>query len=238
MTDVNESVFTVGSVWCCPATTKGVQNTLRYTIDETRRAVSRFKGKEPKEIHHSDGLGSISHELLSVAMEASHSDHSIFRGENSILREPLCWRVVDCSPAFEHHLSHGGEPCGNHIRARAIVSSLRPILNFNGGCKIEIGVVLDSYVWKKAVELCADKINDLVHEDCINISFEFEKSSRIPGLQMADLISGVVRHNYWDQSEKEAFNIVKKHSFDHMMIGTLPKVEKNDRCGETKRKGS
>jgi hypothetical protein len=239
MTHLNESVFTVGSVWCCPETTKGIQNTLRHTIDETRRVVGQYKGKEPHEIHHSGGLGTISNQLLEKAIEASHSDRSINRGEGTVLKEPLCWRVVEYSPAFEHHLAHNGEPCGNQIRARAIISCLRPIINYTGASKIELGVVLDSEIWMRAVDLCKEKIEESVHENVTSISYEFEKSSRIPGLQMADLISGVVRHHFLNQSEKEAYDIMKKHSFEHLITRGHPNLEQfgGKKC-ETKGKGS
>lgn len=217
MTNPENVVFTVGSVWCCPSTTKGSQNTLRYSIDELRRTVQSHKGILPPEIHHCERLGVISKELLDVVIVASQEDHSILRGQNTILNAPICWRITDYSPMIEHHMSNGGEPCGNLIRARAIISCLRPVLNYQGDCKIEVGVILDSKNWKKPVALCKTKIEEMIPENVTNITYEFEDSSRIPGLQIADLITGVTRQYYINQNEKEAYDIIKQHSFDHII---------------------
>lgn len=217
MTDACESVFTVSSVWCCPSTTKGAQNTLRYTLDALKPIAKDFLGSDKKEIHHSDGLGPISHTLLATAINTSHSDNSIIRCDGMILKEPLCWRTIDYSPQFEHHIANGGEPCGNKIRAQSIISNLRPLLTYQKNGKFEVGVVLDSEVWGKALELCKDMISERLKDRGITITFDSDKSSRIPGLQIADLVSGVARQYFRNQNEKDAFELVKKHSFEHLL---------------------
>jgi len=227
MTDASESVFTVSSVWCCPSTTKGAQNTLRYTLDALRPISNEYSRGSKKEIHHSDGLGRISHTLLETAINTSHSDNSIMRGDGTVLREPLCWRTVDYSPPFEHHIANGGIPCGNQIRARSIIYNLRPLLTYQGNHdRIEVGVILDSDTWAKALDLCRDKIIRCLSERDITITFEFEKSTKIPGLQIADLVSGAVRRYYRNQEEKEAYEIVKKHTFEHLAFKRTRIIEK------------
>jgi hypothetical protein len=223
MTDASESVFTVSSVWCCPSTTRGAQNALRYTIDAMKPVANSFLKSQKKEIHHSDGLGQISATLLETALHASHSDNSILRGDGIILKEPLCWRTVDFSPEFEHQIANGNEPCGNWIRARSIVSNLRPLLTFQKNGKFEVGVVLDSEVWGKALELCKYMILDNLKDKGITISFDFERSNRIPGLQIADMVSGVARQYYRNQKEQDAFDLVRKHSFEHLKPIQRPK---------------
>ncbi len=190
---------------------------MRYTLDALKPIAKDFLGSDKKEIHHSDGLGPISDTLLTAAINTSYSDNSIIRGDGMILKSPLCWRTIDYSPQFEHHIANGGEPCGNRIRAQSIISNLRPLLTHQKNSKFEVGVILDSEVWGRALELCKDMISARLKERWITITFDFDKSSRIPGLQIADLVSGITRQYYRNQNEKDAFELVKKHTFDHLL---------------------
>lgn len=190
---------------------------MRYTLDALKPIAKDFLGSDKKEIHHSDGLGPISDTLLTAAINTSYSDNSIIRGDGMILKSPLCWRTIDYSPQFEHHIANGGEPCGNRIRAQSIISNLRPLLTHQKNSKFEVGVILDSEVWGRALELCKDMISARLKERGITITFDFDKSSRIPGLQIADLVSGITRQYYRNQNEKDAFELVKKHTFDHLL---------------------
>ena len=224
-----EDTFTAAACWCVPATKEGIVSVLRYTLDETRRKVEKLTGKLPREIHYSDGLRRYAEPLVSTIIEKSPEDSSIVRKDSD---HPWSKHPLGCSTAIFTPVAESAtmtdEEFPNILRARALLSLLRPLVVYGGSQSFEVSVVLDDDCWKKSLDLCSS-IKDIASKKGVAISFSCEKSVRIPGLQIADLMAGITRDYYRNGIAEDAFRIIEKLNIRHLGAKVVPYVEPLDK---------
>jgi hypothetical protein len=96
----------------------------------------------------------------------------------------------------------------NLMRARAILSTPRPLITCRGKILIEVGVIFDSEVWKKPWELLSEQLKEVFKGSSITLSSYYEKSSRVPGLQIADMAAGAARHYFLSGDGKDSYDFL------------------------------
>jgi len=207
-TDSSESIFVVASVWCAPDSGSGVQNALKHTSDGVKRRIKELMGSWPKEIHYASGLSRYSYELLQIVEGCSSEDKSILRTNPIWTKQPIRYRINEVNPETEAMILGDNSETSNLMRAHAILSNLRPLITCHGKVSIEVGVIFDSEVWKKPWELLSEQLKEVFKGSLITLSPYYENSSRVPGLQIADMAAGAARHYFVSGDGKDSHDFL------------------------------
>lgn len=220
-TSEQEQSITLASVWCAPITKEGYLSVLKYTTDMVKNQIEKLTGKRPNEIHFASGLNRYSDSLFDTTIDSSIEDTSIHKRDLPWIGRPIAFRTVTFSPILEAALPGKDKHFHKNLRARGIIASLMPLLMYNGDQKIEASVILDDNIWGGALEVCEDCLKKSVDHGSVALSFSCESSRRVPGLQIADLAAGIVRHHLIDGSGNKAFNMLHAgtiHRLNHVKV--------------------
>jgi hypothetical protein len=210
-----ETTFVGAAIWCVPITREGFQSTMRYTLEQSRLKIAELTGKMPNEVHYSDGLWRYSKEIIQTVGQKTLEDNSIVRKEFLWARYPVASTVAVFNPKIEYAISPNVD-FPNVLRARTIATLLMPLLNYQGASSIDVSIILDSDCWKKGLTYCTSKLEEMCKATDITISFSCESSSRVPGLQIADLFAGVTRDYHKDGTMQETYELSTKHRINHI----------------------
>lgn len=224
-TSETEHNLTLASAWCVPTTKEGYQSVLRFTADEAKAEIRQTTGSWPNEIHFSSGLMRCVDTIFEKVVASSYQDNSIHRNDLPWTGKPLAYRTVAYCPKIEFSLKgYDKNTFHKNLRARGIISLLMPLLSHNGRPNIEASVILDANVWGEAVSICRECLNGPLSANSVAVTFSCEDSNRVPGLQIADLAAGIVRHHLIDGTCNEAFK-----SLDAGIIHRLGKSKKSEK---------
>lgn len=206
-----EKLFSCGAVWCAPITETGCQEPLRYTVDHIRRRISEeLRCPIPREISHHDHekvAASLFVEGYGVVMQ----DKSIRKSDHPWDTHPLAFSKVNYNPQTEMKIypELTDEELGNQMRVRAVANLLRPLTLFSGDEQLDVTVILDDHVWKKAVDVYDPDLQESISNAKINQTVDYGKSSSVPGLQIADLVAGINRHYLMTTDGKTAYRTIE-----------------------------
>lgn len=213
-----EENFTLASVWCAPTTKEGYQTVLRPTVDATRLFVKQLTGDEPKELHFAAGLKRNCDPIHERLTKCSYEDSTIFRKNLLWPGRPLAYRFLVSSPKIEAILpGYDKRLFHKNFRARGIISLLMPLLLYQDNPTIEVSVILDAEIWKESIVICEECLKNGLSNGHVAVSFSCENSSRVPGLQIADIAAGIVRHHSMDTR--------KIYAYDEIVNATIHRLE-------------
>jgi len=210
-----EPVFAAAAVWCVPVSREGYQSVLRYSVDRLRSRVQQLVGKLPLELKYSAGLRRYADGLVALAATSALEDRSIMGTGLPWTGFPLRYTVSLQSPSIEGHFTIGPD-LGNLIRARSLVAILLPLTLREGPHLLEVGVIADADVWKRSMTMVAAALENAVEERRIRLDFSCESSRRVPGLQIADLVSGITRDYHMSGHCSEAWRHIRERTVDHI----------------------
>lgn len=161
-----------------------------------------------KELHFQDGLAPHSFEIVTAAHALALEDETIIRENLPWNGHPLGYSTAIFSPEGEYVLAGRGPDYYNAFRARAMISVLIPLLTCKKAAQIEASIILDAEPWKRALSLCSEHLENILGRESVSIDFSCESSSRVPGLQMADLVAGITRRAYSDDRLDDANKLI------------------------------
>jgi hypothetical protein len=203
-----ETLFATASVWCVPIRKSGYQNTFSYTVSQLRSLLKERHNKSVDEIHFQNGLTPYALELLTAAHDLVIEDHSIDKTISPWNGHPLGYRTTECSPEAESILVGNNPDYYNALRARSIIHMLTPLLTCRKAAQVEASIILDSEVWKKSLDLCSGQIERMLGRESVKIDFSCESSSKVPGLQIADLVAGITRKSHLFNGLEETHRLI------------------------------
>ncbi len=197
----------------------GAPKVLRDTVIELRNTMGTLVGKTPIELKYSHSAGKYVNQLLPQAVTRASYDSTISSTHRVWERSPIAFTAsavsVLCESCF-HSVMHGkGRPdpdFPNWLRARSVVSLLGPLFTYDSEETLEVAIVFDETVWKKAVEMYLGKdMRSLSIGHKVSLEPVYENSKKIPGLQIADLVAGTARDYLNDSNNAVAFDFIQKH---------------------------
>jgi hypothetical protein len=217
-----EPMFSVSAVWCAPKTHEGSQSILRYSVEKLKARVRELGGAFPQELKFS-ACSHYADDLFTLLGQVSLEDFSIHCKVLPWNGPPLVFTTALASCRMESVLPIAGSTTrkrtpelGNIIRARLLAESLRPICIYFERGELEISVILDDFVWNKALKHIGRYFEQVFANSLIDLSFSSEKSSRTPGLQIADLVAGASRRFAITARNETAFRMIEERTLHHL----------------------
>jgi hypothetical protein len=217
-----ETMFSVAAVWCAPKTHSGSQSTLRYSVENLKVRVRELDGVFPQELKFS-ACSHCADDLFTLLGRISLEDFSIHSKVHPWNGPPLVFTTALANCRAESVLPITGSTTrkrtpelGNIIRARLLAESLRPICIYSEQEGLEISVILDDFVWNKALKYFGPHLEKVVANSFVDLSFSSEKSSRTPGLQIADLVAGATRRFTITARNEAAFRMIGERTLHHL----------------------
>jgi len=215
-----QRLFSVGAVWCSPRSLSN-QHTLGFTHKALMaKALALTGNHNRKELSHSEGLALHDDDLFYEMSLKVPVDASVNQKDKPWTGFPLKFTTSIAHPTLETRMSSSRE-AGNQIRARCLMQVLHPLTVYRGNAKIEAEVVLDDVVWAKAVAYCGDDFESPRIAKNLSFHFTYEKSLRIPGLQVADLVAGMNRHYCLTAENQSAHAFVDQNTLRHLEVKAL-----------------
>ena len=216
-------LFVSSAIWCFPKMSEGHRSVLRYTIRSLKRKVKDLTGIYPDEIHYSSGLKRYADELITQCISTAFDDESIPNIGHPWDGHPLGFTFSFKETSFESCLSlnsmdgRTSPDFGNLIRARAIADLMLPLIYFDNPESIQISLIFDSPMWKNAVSYYGRNFDKLHDIDNLRLESFYEDSSAVPGLQIADLSAGILRHHVVEGIHKESLKILLNNEIKRLM---------------------
>lgn len=211
--NAGEDVFVLGAAIC--ATPYGVSeyDALRFSVDLGRRLCSRQRNSDrPAELHFSKGLGRSSEQMIGTILNGSIADRSVATPPFQLPGVfPVSFRAAVLSPKAIGMISREGSRIGEFLRASALVDILLPFLLADHPQNTCLDIVLDDRVWISSIDLLRPAVKKMASG--LAVSYHFADSRRVPGLQVADIVSGVCRRHTIRGDCVEAFRIIQA---DHL----------------------
>jgi hypothetical protein len=209
-----ELIFTGAAIWCVPVPREGYQSVLRFTLDRLRFVARQRTGKLPPEIKYSAGLRRCSREIMDEVLSSSSKDHSIRKTETPWSGPPLGCTMSVSMPVAERHMSMDSD-FNNILRARALLSLLRPLAVRRGSRALEVSVITDAEVWRRSFGYLSS-ILSLAAAKKVRLDFSCESSRRVPGLQIADVVAGICRDYHLHGECEEEYGLVRRAMIDRI----------------------
>ena len=210
----SQALFSVGAVWCSPKSASK-HNTLAPTHQTLMDKAFELTGQHRKELSHSEGLAPHDDALFDEFLESIKVDRSIHHNEKPWSGFPLKFTVASACPRLEVRMAKNPD-YGNQTRARCLIEALSPLNHYSGNDGIQAEVVLDEIVWRRALSYCGDEFAGPQCPENLSFHFTYEKSHRMPGLQLADLVAGVNRHFLLTSESACAHRILEQHRLYHI----------------------
>jgi hypothetical protein len=211
-----EDLFVVGAVICVTSAGVSEYDALRHSIELGRRQCSRQRGfNQLSELHFSKGLCRSSEQLIGTILTGSIGDRSLATPRFELPSAcPICFRVAASSPRALGLLSPEHRSFGAFIRASALIDIMLPFILTGHPEDGRMDVMLDDLVWSSSVELLRPVLKEMSRE--IEFSFRFADSHRVPGLQLADILSGICRRHALHGDCEAAYRIVMDNYLDRL----------------------
>ena len=203
----SETFFVVGAVFCVPESGVGPQRTLRHTLDSARRLYAKMDGRSPpEEMHFSSGLKRQATSIMRSMINASYCDLSLSSHAEDLLgHSGLRFRTSAVSPRLIHNLGRRAMNPSLDIRVWALADIILPLLARRKE-EVRADIVLDDTVWSGAANILQYVVRESFPDKLI--AWEVADSRHMPGLQIADIISGVTRAHLNTGDYQEAFELL------------------------------
>ncbi len=195
---------------------------LKPTVSKMRDALNSTSGHHVSEIRYSHGAGTYAEFLLSIGLAEVRSDDTVSGDAEDWFPRGLAFTTATVDRASERCLSVRGRDSwrpnpdmGNIIRARTIAMLLGPLIRY--GCAYELGLIMDGANWKPGVEAHFGRnLERLFAGSGTTCQAEYCDSRRTPGLQMADLVAGILRDYTITGRRESAFRLLVAHGLHRL----------------------
>lgn len=169
-------------------------------------------------------------DLISVLESGCYSDKAIVRNVRYWAGLPVTYTMATFHPNIEYGIVRKDSSNFDRLmRSRAIVSLLRPLFLYQGEIEYDVSVILDDNIWKQTIEHCGCDIEGKLEENRIKIDFSIVPSRKAYGLQLADLIVGVVKDYCQSGLCEKAFSKIAGNTIYHIGRRAIETVSPLDR---------
>lgn len=218
----SERAFVAAAIWCLPNSKGGCQEVLRYSVDRMRFLIKERIGKLPHELKFSAGLARYADDLLSLLLDdAVLKDRSVICNEGFPLGCPIRFSSSSIICSYEVIALTGTKAnrvvpdYGRTLRARVMPELLLPAIMYDGRRDIQLDIVFDESIWHTIEEPYGSNLSQLISNNRISRSLDYRKSSSIPGLQLADLIAGMIRNHLLSGGNPGSFSAIQDARIIH-----------------------
>jgi len=210
----SEIAFATAAVWCAIDAPSGREKPLESTVDSMKRyLIDDGKMRWAREIHHRGMPDDYVEYLMFMAMNRARTDNTILRNPIYWDRAPMRFTMSVSNPHAVRCLNPEmtAQGLGRFTRLSALGNLLRPFCMYQGTADIRADLILDAEVWENVIERSDPGLSRTIDNSRVNPHLYYCKSSKTPGLQIADLAAGIARQYYLKATQKAAFRLLQSN---------------------------